>query len=1554
MAEVDSLEIKLEADAKKAAQTIETLISKVNTLAVSLGSLDTSAMSSSAKTLSGNLSSIKGNAFSDISKSAKNAQKAVGQISETVKKGIKSKITFDISDYKNKVGELESKFSNAGKSFKPEGSFSEMEKQAGRLSSKLETLLQKEEKIVSVGKVPPDGSAFLNLQYDIAETINKLDALYSKINETKNKGKRLSEIKINRWDEQTVKQPTAQKPKTVNIPAGSVGYNKEAVKEIEKIANGTKEVKKETREAESATASFGERIKSTTSSATPSISSLKNRVSSLANGMKKLGKESLSAIPGVKGIGNAIKNSRQGVGNLAKRFISLYAAMRAGKALFGGIKSSMDYIENLNYFNSAFGQVAEKADLSSFRKMGYDSAESYYNSFSQRAEQLTQKMSGFKIEKSGMSLATGKKSMGIDPSLVMNYQAMFAQMSSSMGVTSEISMNLSETFTKLGADLASVRNMDFAKVWQDMASSMVGMSRTVDKYGANIRNANLQQQLTNLGISTSISKLNQQEKALLRTIIMLDSTRYAWGDMSKTMDKPANQLRLLQSSWSNLSRTIGNIFLPLVAKILPYLNALTIVLQRFAEGIVKLLGFKDFDWGGLGATGGSALDLGSMPEDSEDVADNMDKTAKKAKKLSDNLQGFDLINKLQKDESDNGENKIKGLSPSELGKLTGKLTDLMDEYNKKWNEAFAKMQNKANGIADKIQKALIDGWKKGDFSELGAKVAAWINKNLEKIPWGKIKRTVKKIAKSIATFLNGFIKELNWSLIGKTLAEGLNTVIDGAYEFWTTFDWLTLGESLAEGIDSFINNFNAEKFGKLLGAKLRGMIKTAYGMVTTFIKNNTFNKLGEKIGNAINGFLEDMGKVDKKTGLTGWQELGKSISGSITGILDTITTALSTVKWSEVGKAIADFLGSIEWGEILTKTAKAIGTALFSALKAVFFSFTSDPIGVSNALVTVLGSIFVYKKLKGLKGIFSTLFGTGIKEGISGVTGLESTFSEKIGKLTGSSKVQSACSKLGKVMSFYIGLNVATSIAGAIGSAIKSAGKENGENIGEYAAYAIGDSLEFSASYVQDLLAGNFKGIEKKTKELGKAWKGTKSGGDAGATTKKYENDPVINRVIKKMEEFGYSKNSTKVASVVKNLSEGLKSGKISTGDVLHATYKKYDTSTTDKKTQSVSDFLDKIGVSGKVKSVLKGNEYVPLITQTTKYKSSVSSLEKKMKKLGATETEVKETKSRLKNALEKGEISWEKYKKIVDGNYKSTNELNKAIKKLSPKTVKVKASTEGKKDVDELKESVDNLLTGNQNLFYKVTTQGINDINTLKTAMGSLSNKVISATISPKLRKDWYKLVQKELLAKTFTINAKTTTKGKGEGDKLSGFAESIKNAGVKSEEGKKINYKKLASLLNKVDTTWDKFGQIVIPGESDFTGKNAKAKAKSMQMSKDWKSLIEYLRKMGIRTNNPILFASGGFPEDGWFRASHGEIMGQFDNGKSVVANNKQITDGIAQAVGPAVYAAVKAAMNENGGGEGQIVINLDGKKIAESTVSQVNAMTRQKGRSPILVMN
>lgn len=78
---------------------------------------------------------------------------------------------------------------------------------------------------------------------------------------------------------------------------------------------------------------------------------------------------------------------------------------------------------------------------------------------------------------------------------------------------------------------------------------------------------------------------------------------------------------------------------------------------------------------------------------------------------------------------------------------------------------------------------------------------------------------------------------------------------------------------------------------------------------------------------------------------------------------------------------------------------------------------------------------------------------------------------------------------------------------------------------------------------------------------------------------------------------------------------------------------------------------------------------------------------------------------------------------------------------------------------------------------------------------------------------------------------------------------------------------------------------------------------------------------------------YATGGFPEDGLFFANSGELVGQFSNGRTAVANNDQITTGIAMAVEPAVYRAVKSAMATGSGGD--IVLQLDGRELARANV-------------------
>lgn len=85
-----------------------------------------------------------------------------------------------------------------------------------------------------------------------------------------------------------------------------------------------------------------------------------------------------------------------------------------------------------------------------------------------------------------------------------------------------------------------------------------------------------------------------------------------------------------------------------------------------------------------------------------------------------------------------------------------------------------------------------------------------------------------------------------------------------------------------------------------------------------------------------------------------------------------------------------------------------------------------------------------------------------------------------------------------------------------------------------------------------------------------------------------------------------------------------------------------------------------------------------------------------------------------------------------------------------------------------------------------------------------------------------------------------------------------------------------------------------------------------------------------IGVATNVPQ-FAEGGFPEDGLFMANHGELVGQFSNGRTAVANNEQITEGI--------YQAVRDAMRDSG--NGNIVIEMDGYKVAQGVTKRQNNM-------------
>lgn len=94
---------------------------------------------------------------------------------------------------------------------------------------------------------------------------------------------------------------------------------------------------------------------------------------------------------------------------------------------------------------------------------------------------------------------------------------------------------------------------------------------------------------------------------------------------------------------------------------------------------------------------------------------------------------------------------------------------------------------------------------------------------------------------------------------------------------------------------------------------------------------------------------------------------------------------------------------------------------------------------------------------------------------------------------------------------------------------------------------------------------------------------------------------------------------------------------------------------------------------------------------------------------------------------------------------------------------------------------------------------------------------------------------------------------------------------------------------------------------------------------------------------------FEVGGFPEDGLFFANHSELVGKFSNGKTAVANNAQIIQGIEDAsyrgMARAIQSMMKPETNDN---DTKIVIQIDGKEVFDVVQKRANNYFNANGVS------
>ena len=647
-------------------------------------------------------------------------------------------------------------------------------------------------------------------------------------------------------------------------------------------------------------------------------------------------------------------------------------------------KYSVDYIENLNLMDTAFGKNSESA-----RKWVKSISNIY----------------------------------GFDESTMSKQLGTFRQFGSALGFASDKADLLSKNLTLMAGDISSLYNINFSQASEKLTSALTGQTKAIRSLGADITQASLQQELYRLGINKSISDMNRAEKTLLIYISLERQLANSQGDLAKTLESPSNQMKVFSEQVKRLARSIGNLLLPVLAAILPIVNGALAALTELFNLLASLFGIdmKKYDFGG------AVADIDTGIDDLSDSLDTAGDSADKLKKKLSGLRGFDKLNVITTPTSTSSSSGG-GVGSVAGGGIDSKLLDSLKEYNAHLDLAGKKVQKirdmilgwfgytvnengelvKLQGKATKIQKIfkligsigkdiydiLVDivektvEWGKSDkakkmFSDIGEILLillGWIKAIIDAVKELYFTylspiipdildglSSIVGVIKSILQILTPIFKvllsivKLNLSAVLTGIGVAVK-ILKGAFEnLRLTFEYaIKIIKKLAEGDFEGAIKLMYELFKKML-ENAWNTAKDILGYIKeTFIKKmretkekvvekledivDWFKKLPERLGYLIGkitgkiikfftdpDYRKKIGEKIKEKILNGLIFLKKNVGTVLLDLIEKFKEKIKNISWSDVGKAIGEaILNAITFP---ARLLKKVGEKVVSGIK---------------------------------------------------------------------------------------------------------------------------------------------------------------------------------------------------------------------------------------------------------------------------------------------------------------------------------------------------------------------------------------------------------------------------------------------------------------------------------------------------------------------------------------------------------------------------------------------------------------------------------------------
>lgn len=371
-----------------------------------------------------------------------------------------------------------------------------------------------------------------------------------------------------------------------------------------------------------------------TNEAVRELEALSRGFNSLSTGFKKL-----------SSLGNSFSKTMHNGASSIKKLTTAASALSGvalGKVFADATKEAIDYYETLNLF-----QVAMKGS----------------------------------IEQGNEFIDTISEWYGLDPKNLMQYTGIFYEMAYAVGAPDKAAQQLSTSLTALSVDLASLFNVDVKKVTDNLTSGIRGMSRAVVKYGLDLRATTVEAYANSLGIKQQYESMNEASREILRYLVAVKQARDATGDFSRTIEQPANQLRVFKEQMSQVGRAVGTFIIQPLQAALPVINGFVMAIRVMLETLAAVMGFKlEVDNANLSDTSDAVASIGSSADD----------TKKKIKAL---LAPFDELNVLQENKSSGS-----GGATLEYGEVDPVLLKALEEAQYKLEEVRMKAMDTRDAV----------------------------------------------------------------------------------------------------------------------------------------------------------------------------------------------------------------------------------------------------------------------------------------------------------------------------------------------------------------------------------------------------------------------------------------------------------------------------------------------------------------------------------------------------------------------------------------------------------------------------------------------------------------------------------------------------------------------------------------------------------------------------------------------------------------------------------------------------------------------------------------